>query len=47
MTEWNASDYSRQSSLQEAMAGEILTLLDLGGAERILDVGCGDGKITG
>ncbi len=46
MTEWNASDYSRQSSLQEAMAGEILTLLDLGGAERILDVGCGDGKIT-
>lgn len=46
MTEWNAGDYSRQSSLQEAMAGEILTLLDLGGAERILDVGCGDGKIT-
>ena len=46
MTEWNASDYSRQSSLQEAMAGQILALLDLGGAERVLDVGCGDGKIT-
>ncbi len=45
MTEWNASDYSRQSSLQQAMAEEVLTLLDLGGAERILDVGCGDGQI--
>ena len=28
------------------MAQEVLTLLDLKGSERILDVGCGDGKIT-
>ncbi len=28
------------------MAQEVLALLDLKGAERILDVGCGDGKIT-
>jgi trans-aconitate 2-methyltransferase len=44
--EWKADDYSRQSSLQEAMAGQILSLLELSGAERVLDVGCGDGKIT-
>ena len=46
MTEWNAAEYSRRSSLQEAMAQEVLALLDLKDAERILDVGCGDGKIT-
>jgi trans-aconitate 2-methyltransferase len=46
MTEWNAVNYSRRSSLQEAMGQEVLALLDLTGSERILDVGCGDGKIT-
>ena len=46
MTEWHASDYSRQSGLQQAMAEEQLSLLTLEGVERILDVGCGDGKIT-
>jgi trans-aconitate 2-methyltransferase len=46
MTEWHASDYYRQSGLQQAMAEEQLDRLTLGGAERILDVGCGDGKIT-
>ncbi len=46
MTEWNAADYSRHSSLQEAMAQEVVALLDLKDAKRILDVGCGDGKIT-
>jgi trans-aconitate 2-methyltransferase len=46
MTEWRASDYSRQSGLQQAMAEEQLGLLTLEGTERILDVGCGDGKIT-
>src|SRR5262245_41729433 len=46
MTEWHASDYYRQSSLQQAMAEEQLGRLTPEGAERILDVGCGDGKIT-
>src|SRR5438034_9258270 len=46
MTEWDAAEYYRRSSLQEAMAQEVIALLDLKGSERILDVGCGDGKIT-
>ena len=46
MTEWDAAGYSRISSLQAAMAQEVLASLDLEGSERILDVGCGEGKIT-
>ena len=46
MTEWLAGDYYRQSSLQQAMAEEQLRTLTLQGSERILDVGCGDGKIS-
>src|SRR5262245_13013013 len=46
MSEWNASDYHRHSSLQEAMAAEQLARLTLRGDERVLDVGCGDGKVT-
>lgn len=46
MTEWHASEYYKQSNLQQAMAEENLALLKLEGSERILDVGCGDGKIT-
>jgi trans-aconitate 2-methyltransferase len=46
MTEWLASEYNRESSLQQAMAEEQLRLLVLEGGERILDLGCGDGKIS-
>ncbi|MDQ2839940.1 MAG: class I SAM-dependent methyltransferase [Acidobacteriota bacterium] len=46
MTEWNAPEYARRSGLQEAMAGEVLALLDLKGSERVLDIGCGDGRVT-
>lgn len=46
MTEWNAADYARHSSLQEAMAQEVLAHLELRNAARILDVGCGDGRVT-
>jgi trans-aconitate methyltransferase len=46
MTEWQARDYNRVSSLQQAMAEEQLARLTLKGSERILDVGCGDGKIS-
>src|SRR5215472_9624792 len=46
MTEWNASGYSRIAQLQERMAAEALGLLKLKGRERILDIGCGNGKVT-
>lgn len=46
MTEWNASEYARLSSLQAAMAEEALSLLELRGTESVLDVGCGNGKTT-
>jgi trans-aconitate 2-methyltransferase len=46
MTEWDAADYARISALQKVMADEALKLLQLKGQERVLDVGCGDGKIT-
>jgi trans-aconitate methyltransferase len=46
MAEWNAGGYFRQSSLQAALAEEQLTRLTLEGSENVLDVGCGDGKIT-
>lgn len=46
MTEWDAAKYARISDLQAAMADEQLSRLRLGGNETVLDVGCGDGKIT-
>jgi trans-aconitate 2-methyltransferase len=46
MAEWNAAEYDRLSGLQRAMAEEVLALLDLRGSERVLDIGCGQGKIT-
>jgi len=46
VTECDAADYARISALQKVMAEEVLASLDLGVAQRILDVGCGDGSIT-
>jgi trans-aconitate methyltransferase len=46
MAEWSAPEYSRINSLQEWMGNEQLKHVELGGSERVLDVGCGDGKIT-
>ncbi len=46
MTEWDAPGYARIAALQEAMAAEVLALLELKGDERVLDLGCGNGKVT-
>lgn len=46
MTEWDAAEYAKMSGLQKAMAAQVLSLLELRGDERVLDIGCGEGKIT-
>jgi trans-aconitate 2-methyltransferase len=46
MTEWNAQEYAKMAGLQNLMAAEALSLLQLSGAERVLDLGCGNGKVT-
>jgi trans-aconitate methyltransferase len=45
-TQWNAADYAANSVVQQTWARELVTKLKLRGDEHILDVGCGDGKIT-
>jgi trans-aconitate 2-methyltransferase len=43
---WDAADYARHSSAQEIWAREMIERLGLRGDERVLDIGCGDGKVT-
>jgi len=43
---WNAADYAANSSVQQAWARETIAMLQLRGDERILDIGCGDGKVS-
>jgi trans-aconitate 2-methyltransferase len=43
---WNAEDYAKNSSAQYQWARELITKLALRGNESVLDIGCGDGKIT-
>ncbi|MCU0568661.1 MAG: methyltransferase domain-containing protein [Oculatellaceae cyanobacterium Prado106] len=43
---WNPEDYARNSDAQLKWARELRQNLSLQGNESVLDVGCGDGKIT-
>ena len=43
---WDAAEYAANSVPQHAWARELIARLHLRGDERVLDVGCGDGKIT-
>lgn len=44
--QWNAVDYAKSSSVQQQWAHELIRKLELKGKERVLDIGCGDGKVT-
>jgi len=44
--EWNATSYDRVSDPQLAMARDVIDRLDLRGDERVLDAGCGSGRVT-
>jgi len=43
---WNADDYAKHSSGQYKWAKELIPKLKLSGNEALLDIGCGDGKVT-
>ena len=43
---WNPADYAEHSHAQYLWAGEVIAKLDLKGTESVLDIGCGDGKVT-
>jgi trans-aconitate 2-methyltransferase len=43
---WNADDYAKNSSAQLQWAQELIAKLSLHGRESLLDVGCGDGKVS-
>jgi trans-aconitate methyltransferase len=43
---WNAADYAAHSAVQQTWARELIARLNLRGDEHVLDVGCGDGKVT-
>jgi trans-aconitate 2-methyltransferase len=44
--DWDADSYERVSAPLEAMGREVLDRLDLRGDERVLDAGCGTGRVT-
>jgi trans-aconitate 2-methyltransferase len=44
--DWNAASYERMSAPLEAMGRDVLDRLDLSGDERVLDAGCGTGRVT-
>ena len=46
MYQWDPERYSRHSSEQEKWARELILKLELKGDERVLDIGCGDGKVS-
>lgn len=44
--DWNAGSYERVSAPLEAMGRDVLDRLELRGDERVLDAGCGTGRVT-
>ena len=46
MYQWDPKDYAQNSGAQRGWAEELMEKLQLRGDERILDIGCGDGKVS-
>lgn len=44
--QWDAADYEKYSSPQHQWARDVLRAIDFVGDECVLDIGCGDGKVT-
>jgi trans-aconitate 2-methyltransferase len=45
-TDWNAASYDRVADPQVRWGAEVLERLELRGDERVLDAGCGTGRVT-
>jgi trans-aconitate methyltransferase len=43
---WDAADYHANSTAQATWGREVHGRLDLGGTETVIDLGCGDGRLT-
>jgi trans-aconitate methyltransferase len=43
---WDAEEYARNSAAQLSWARELIGKLGLSGNESVLDIGCGDGKVS-
>jgi len=43
---WRPEKYERSSSAQKLWAEELIRKIEIDGSERVLDIGCGDGRIT-
>ena len=46
MYKWDTEVYNKSSADQQKRAWELILKLVLKGNERVLDIGCGDGKVT-
>ena len=46
MADWDGTEYRKVSDLQQWLADRALDGLNLDGVRSLLDVGCGDGRIT-
>lgn len=46
MHQWNPDDYEKHSSAQKKWGGALIEKLKLSGDEHVLDIGCGDGRLT-
>ena len=46
MYKWDAEEYQKSSSAQQKWARELINKMGLTGSEGVLDMGCGDGKVT-
>ena len=43
---WDAQEYEKHSQGQQKWARELIEKISLNGTENVLDLGCGDGKVT-
>ena len=44
--QWDPEVYEKSSSAQKKWAEEVISKIKIKGDERVLDIGCGDGKVT-